>query len=188
MATDLRDKIQQRRLDRMRLGQSAYEIEHLISDPEIRVALVPLIDVDAENALLAAARMDIPDNVAGMMARDHRQRVELLACSVRDPQDLEKKIYRDGTELQSELEEADIVHLYDRFLEMQENSNPSIDGIPAEEFDELKKAFQEMDWSGLSGRSWYAAKRFLGALHRDGLLPVNSHGSTSNTKLTTKSE
>jgi hypothetical protein len=99
-------------------------MEHLISDPEIRLALVPLLDFEAEAALIEAARMDVPDNVAGLMARDHRQRVELLASSIRDPKDLDQRVYSDGLELQKELDESDIVHLYDAFLEMQENSNP----------------------------------------------------------------
>jgi hypothetical protein len=163
-------------------------MEHLISDPEIRLALVPLLDFEAEAALIEAARMDVPDNVAGLMARDHRQRVELLASSIRDPKDLDQRVYSDGLELQKELDESDIVHLYDAFLEMQENSNPSIDGLDEEEFELLKKVLQEIPWSDLSGRSWYAAKRFLGALSQDGVLPDSLRGSTSNTKSITTSE
>jgi hypothetical protein len=188
MATDIREQIVQRRLDRMRLGQAVCDQVNLVSDPEIRLAIVPLSDAEAGNALVAAAMIDVPDNVAGLMARDHKQKVELLAYAIRDPQDLDKRLYRNGVELQEELQESDVNHLYDCFLEMQENSNPAIEGIDPEEFEELKKALQEITWSELSGRSWFAAKRFLGALIQDGQLRGNLHGSSSTMKSTTTSD
>jgi hypothetical protein len=184
VATDLREQIRERRLDRMRLGQAVCAFSNLTSDPEIRLALVPLSDAEAQNALQAAAHVDTMDNVAGLMLRDHVQRVEQLVFSIRDPQDLEKRLYRNSTELQEELTEGDIAHIYDDFMELTESSNPTVEGIDPEEFETLKKVWQEISWSDLSGRSWYAAKRFLGALIQDGLLQDNSPGSFSNTKLT----
>jgi hypothetical protein len=169
------------------MGQAACSMVELPSDPEIRFALVPVSDAEASMALDAAARIDTEDNVAGLMRRDHQQRVELLAYAIRDPQDLSSRVYRTAYELQEQLDETDVNHIYDAFDEMRESSNPSIEEIPPQEFEELKKALQEMDWSGLSGRSWYAARRFLGALIQDGLLRDNSPGSISNTRLTTPS-
>jgi hypothetical protein len=183
----VREEFRQRRLDRMRQGQSAVEYVELPSDPEIRFALVPVSDAERSNALIAAANLDVPDNVAGIMARDHVQKVELLACSLRDPVDTEKRIFRDAKDLQEEMNAVDLDHIYDIYLEMTENSNPSIDGIPPEEFDELKKALQEISWNDLSGRSWYAAKRFLGAVIREGQLRGNSRGFSSTMKSTTTS-
>jgi hypothetical protein len=188
MATDLKTEIRQRKLDRMRLGQAAADLVSLPSDPEIRIALVPLSDAEAQMALAEADRVEAGDNVAGLMLRDHVQRVTQLAFAIRDPQDFSQRVYRNGAELQEDLTETDVNYIYDAFIEMTENSNPTIEGIKPEEFDALKKALQEMDWSGLSGRSWYAAKRFLGALDRDQLLQDNSPGSTSTTKLTTPSD
>lgn len=188
MATDLKEKIRERRLDRMRLGQAVCDYVTLVSDPEIRLAIVPLTDAEAENALMAAAKISVEDNFAGLMARDHRQRVEILAFSIRDPEDLSKRVYSTGVELQESLDEVDVTTLYDSYMEMNENSNPTIDGISPEEFVELKKVLQEIPWNDLSGRSWYAAKRFLGALIQQGLLRGNSLGSTSSTRLTTTSE
>lgn len=186
--SSVREQLVQRRLDRMRLGQAVCAYVTLPSDPEIRFALVPLSDAEAENALVLAAQMDVPDNVAGLMARDHRQKIELLASSVRDPEKLDNRLYRDGNELQQELEEGDVNALYDEYLEMSEKSNPSMEGIAPEEFDELKKVLLEIPWNDLSGRSWFAAKRFLGALYQDGLLRANSLGSISTTKLTTTND
>jgi hypothetical protein len=188
MQIDLREQIKERRLDRMRLGQAACSHVELPSDPEIRLALVPVTDAEASMALDAAARVDTEDNVAGLMRRDHQQRVELLVYALRDPQDLTQRIFRNSKELQEEFEETDVNYLFDEFEELRANTNPSVDGIDPEEFEHLKKALREMDWSGLSGRSWYAAKRFLGALIQDGLLRDNSPGSTFNTKSTMTSE
>jgi len=185
---ELKESIRSRKLDRMRLGQAAFDTVELPSDPEIRFALVPPSDAEAESALMAAAMIDVPDNVAGLMTRDHRQRVELLAVAIRDPLDISKRVYRDGRDLSENLDEIDVNHIYDAFQEMQENSNPRLEGIDPEEFEQLKKVWQEISWNDLSGRSWYAAKRFLGALIQQGLLPDSSHGSSSNTKLTTPSD
>lgn len=172
----------------MRLGQVACTMVTLPSDEEIRLALVPLSGAERLNATQAAANITVLDNVAGLMSRDHVQKVEVLAASIRDPKDLTKKLFRDGYDLQEELIETDIDFVYDYYLEMTENANPTVDAIPPEEFDVLKKVLQEIDLSGLSGRSWYALKRFLGAMIQDGLLTGNSLGSISNTKLITMNE
>jgi hypothetical protein len=188
MATDLKTEIRQRKLDRMRLGQAACDFVSPPSLPEIRFALVPLSDAEAQMALADADRIEAGDNVAGLMLRDHVQRVSQLAFAIRDPQDFTVRVYRTGAELQEDLTETDVNFIYDAFIEMTENSNPTIEGIEPEEFEALKKVLQEMDWSELSGRSWYAAKRFLGELDRDKLLQDSSPGSTSNTKLTTPND
>lgn len=191
MAIDLRQEMSKRRLDKMRLGQATFTPVELVSDPEIRFALVPLTGAERLNATAMAAELNVGDNVAGLMARDHVQKVEILAASIRDPKNLSEKIFRDGDDLQTGedgLLDVDIDHVYDAYLEMTENSNPQVDGIPPEEFDHLKKVLLGMDMSALSGRSWYALKRFLGAAIQDGLLTDNSLGSFSNTKSITTSE
>ena len=172
----------------MRLGHSACTMVTLPSDEEIRLALVPLSGAERLNATQAAANINVLDNVAGLMSRDHVQKVEVLAASIRDPKNLQERLFRDGYDLQEEFVETDIDFIYDAYLEMTENANPTVDAIPPEEFDVLKKVLQEIDLSGLSGRSWYALKRFLGAMIQQGLLTGNSLGSISNTTLITTNE
>ena len=187
-ATATKELLRERQLDRMRAGQAIAEIVPLVSDPEIRVALVPLREADYKQALSVVARIDMADTMAALQYRDRVNTQELLARSLRDPSNLDERLFSSAEEMIDLLEVADIDRLIDDFNEMSDKSNPSLDGIPDEEFVALKKVLQVMDWSALSGKSWFAAKRFLGALTMQGLLSDNSPGSTSTNPLTTTSE
>jgi hypothetical protein len=70
---------------------------------------------------------------------------------------------------------------------MVETSSPSVDGIPAEELDDLKKALQEINWSELSGRQWYALRRFLFSIMPE-LLQASLLGRGSISKWITPNE
>jgi hypothetical protein len=177
--TDLKSQLVERRLDRMRLGQAATEIIPLVSDPEFRVALVPLRESEYRQVLSIIARIQVSDTMAGLQYRDRVQSEELLVRSLRDPKNLDTWLFDSAEEMNEILDVADIDMLIDEFNEMSEKSNPAIDRIPEEEFVVLKKVLQTMDWNALSGRSWYAAKRFLGALTTQGLLRGSLLGSTS---------
>jgi hypothetical protein len=86
-----------------------------------------------------------------------------------------------------DLEVADIDELLDRYQEMVAMSSPTLDGIPQEEMDGLKVHLQTMDWNALSGRSWYAAKRFLSTISQ-AQLQDSLRGSSSTNSSTTTSE
>jgi hypothetical protein len=182
-----RGKIKERRLERMRMGQATCSYADLVSDPEVKVALVPLTEAEYEQCLEIVANLAAQDNIAGFALRDRRQAQEILVRSIREESDLTERIYDSISEMMEDLEVSDIDQLIDEYNEMTEMANPRIDGIPEEELEELKKALQEVEWSELSDRSWYPAKRFLGTimplLHRDNLL-----GSTSTKSSTTTSE
>ena len=182
-----KEKIQERKLQRMRLGQAACSYVQLLSDPEIRVALVPLTEAEYEQCLEIVSALTAQDNMAGFALRDRRQAQEILCRSIREEDSLEDRVYSTIDEMMTDLEVSDIDKLIDEYNEMTEQSNPSIEGIPIEEIDRLKKVLQEMDWSELSGRSWYAAKRFLGTLPPQ-LLMGNGRGFTSTKSLTTTNE
>jgi hypothetical protein len=97
------------------------------------------------------------------------------------------RVYSSTEEMLEDLEVADIDALIDGYNEMIAKSSPSLDGITEEEIEDLKKVFQTMDWNALSGRSWYAAKRFLSTISPEQLRD-NSHGSTSINSATTKTD
>lgn len=182
-----KEKIQERRLTRMRMGQAACSYVNLLSDDEIRLALVPLTEAEYEQCLELVAALNAQDNIAGFTLRDRRQAQEILVRSIREEDNLETRVYSTVDEMMADLEVTDIDRLIDEYNEMTEQSNPSIEQIPIEELEKLKKVFQEMDWSELSGRSWYAAKRFLGTLPPQ-LLMGNGHGFTSTKSSTTTNE
>jgi len=182
-----KDRIRERRLDRMRLGQAACEFVTLPSDPEIRLCMIPLTEAEYIQALEKVRELNAEDNLAGMAVRDRIQAQEIIVRAVREEKDLTLRVYDTTDEMLEDLEVQDIDELWDRYMEMVARSSPSIDGIPEEEFENLKKALQAMDWNELSGRQWYAARRFLMSITPAPLLD-NSPGFTSTSSSTTTSE
>jgi hypothetical protein len=185
--TDTMEKIRERRLDRMRLGQAVCDYVTLPSDDEIRLCIVPLTEAEYLQALEKVRDTKANDDLPGMAIRDRVQSQEILVRSIREEDDLTQKVYASVEEMLESLEVADIDELIDKYNEMTAISSPALDGIPEGEFQDLKKRLQTMDWSALSGRSWYAAKRFLSTITPSPLLD-NSLGSTSTNSSTTTSE
>lgn len=171
----------------MRLGQAVCDFVPLVSDPEIRVSIVPLIEAEYLQALQAVAAESVPNDLSGMQIRDRRQAQEILVRAIREPDDLTERVYNDTEEMMEQLSVQDIDELVDRYNEMCEQSSPRLENIPPEEFENLKRDLQEMDWNALSGRAWYAAKRFLSAISPSPLTD-NSPGYTSTSSSTTTSE
>jgi len=183
------EKLRQRRLDKMRLGQAACEISSLLSDPGVRVALVPLLEGEYLRVLQATAIKDFPENNAGEVARDEWQRVEILAIALREVENLEIRIFQSADQVHDNLEVSDINHLMDLWLEMVSQQSPSAEAIPEEEFNEIKKVLNSINMSALSGRQWYALTRYLRSILPD-LPRVSSYGSSSisNSTLMNESE
>lgn len=183
----VKEKITERRLDRMRLGQSVCEYVHLRSDIEIRVAIVPLTEAEYHQALSAIAVMPGADNLANVTLKDRRLSQEIILRSIREEDDLTERAFSDIDEMMETLEVADVDEVIDRYNEMMDKSSPAADAIPTEELEEVKKALQTMDWNVLSGRAWYALKRFLSEVMPAPLLD-NSPGLGSTNSSTTTSD
>ena len=170
VATTTKDKIRERRLARMRSGQATCDYVVLPSDPEIKLAIVPLTEADYRNVLEKVAAVDSGDDLAGVQIKDRVQAEEILVRAIREEHDLSVRVYDDVDELLEQFEIHDIDHAIDCYNEMVFQSSPSLDGIPPQELEHLKKALQEMDWNDLSGSAWYAAKRFLSKIMPSPLL------------------
>jgi hypothetical protein len=187
-ASSTREKIRQRRLDRMRLGQAACDFVVLPSDPEIRVAVVPLTEADYRNVLEKVSKLASSDDLAGIQIKDRVQAEEILVRAIREEHDLQTRVYDTAEELLEDFEVHDIDHAIDVYNEMVEKSSPSLEAIPEEELENLKKLLAAMDWNDLSGSAWYAAKRFLSRVSPQ-LLRARSLGSSPTSLLTeTKDE
>lgn len=171
----------------MRQGQSVCDFVEVPSDPEIRFAIVPLTEAEYMQALQAVGEMLVPDNLVGAEMMDRRRAQETLIRAIREESDLSQRVFDSIDDLMAEIEVADVDHLIDSYNEMTANASPTLDGIPPEEFVNLKELLQKMDWNALSGRSWYAARRFLGTITPSPLLD-NSPGSSSTKPSITTSE
>jgi len=171
----------------MRLGQAACDYVDLRSDPEIRLCIVPLTEAQYVQVLAKVVDTKASDDLPGLAMRDRVQANEILVRAIREEDDLTQRVYNNIEDMLEDLEVQDIDALIDGYNEMMATASPSLEGIPQQEMDELKKILQTMDWNALSGRSWYAAKRFLSTISPE-LLQVNSPGSSSTNSSTTTSE
>jgi hypothetical protein len=172
------DKIRELRFNRMRLGAAAGRIVELPSQPEIKVAVVPLTEAEHEQCLEIVMTMEAPENMIGAMSRDRRNQNEALFRALRDPESLDERVFESREEMMEALEVQDSNFLMDILLEVSESDNPAPGEFTEEELDEVKKVLSEVDLNGLSGRQWYGLKRFLSTLGLT-LLPANSLGSIS---------
>jgi hypothetical protein len=181
------EKLKERKLDRMRLGQAACDIVPLVSDPEIRVALVPLTEAEYLRSLELAAALATYENRIGLEFRERHQTAQIVWMATREPDNLKNKVWESAEAMMGDIEFHDINHLFDHYLEMVDQSSPAIDGVPPEDFEALKKVLQEISWNDLTGRQWYAAKRFLGSISN--LLPPDrSHGFSLTKSLMSMNE
>jgi hypothetical protein len=183
-----RDKIRERRLDRMRLGQAVCDYVTLPSDDEIRVCIVPLTEADYRNVLQRVSALNTPDDLAGVQMKDRVQAQEICVRAIREENDLTTRVYDDVDDMLEDFTVGDIDFVIDAYSEMIERSSPSLDGIPPEELENLKKVLQEMDWNALSGSAWYAAKRFLSRITPSPLLDKSPGSSSTSLLTTTKNE
>ena len=172
----------------MRLGQAVMIPVDLVSDSEIRFALIPLTDAELQNSLMVAAQGAVSDTPSTheVFYRDRVQKCAIIQGAARHLDNLDERVFESFNEVLM-LDSRDIAHVFDAYQEMMDVSSPSLDGLTEAEMDEIKKALLEMDWNVLSGRQWYAAKRFLMSLQPQ-QLPDNSLGSLQTKSSTTKNE
>lgn len=187
MASAVSERIKERRLERMRLGQAVCDYVDLPSDPEIRLCIVPLTEAQYRQALEKVASVKLPDDMSGAAIKDRTLAVETLVRAIREEDNLSQQVYSTADELSEDLDVYDVDHVIDCYNEMVEKASPSIDGLSPEDLERLKKVLPTMDWNALSGSAWYAAKRFLSRISQVPLLD-NSPGSTSTNSSTTTSE
>jgi hypothetical protein len=181
------ERLKQRRLDRMRLGQAVCDYVVLPSDRETRMCIVPLTEAQYLQALNKVAQLPNDENLAGVAVKDRVQGQEILVRAIREEKDFSQQVFDTVEEMLEMLDVGDVDELIDRYNEMVHKSSPALDSIPMGEIEEIKKALQIMEWSELSGPAWYALKRFLFRIMPSPLLD-NTLGSTSTSSSTTTSE
>lgn len=188
MAQRSYEVLKERRAERMRLGKAVCEIVEFLSDPEIRLALVPLTDAEFQNSLVQAAQANVTEisSTHEVILRDRVQKCAIILSAARETDDLTKPFFESMLEVTS-LDANDINHVFSYYEQMMEFSSPSLEDLSQADMDEIKKALEEVDWNGLSGRSWYAAKRFLLTLSPQ-QPPDNLFGSSQTQSLTTKTD
>jgi hypothetical protein len=187
MPSELFEKIQDLRFERMRNGQASCEFVDVPSIPGMRVAIVPLLEREYDECLELAAAISAGENPAGWLRRDRRTNAETLARCVRNPNNLEERVFEDSDEVREVFEVSDINFITDMYFEMVARSSPALDQFSPQELEDAKKVLQTIDWNELSGRSWYALNRFLSSLGPT--VPLGKfHGSSSTNSLTTTSD
>ncbi len=182
------DTLKESRLAKMREGQAAGEIVVLPGRPDVRFVLVPLTDGEYLKSLQIADKLETTGSEAGLLAQSHVQRQAIIAFAAREMNDWTQLVFDGSPEKVGEaLEQNETNFVYDLYLEMIAVNSPSLYMMSEEEFEELKKVWQRIEWSELSGTQQYAAMRFLRSILDDSLLG-SYFGSPSTLKSTTMSE
>lgn len=167
---DLVQRLKDKRADRLRKGQMTCEIHPIPSNPEERLALVPLLEGEYDECIRASAALDVPENVAGAGVMDRHERREVICHAARNPSDLSKRVFKDVNSMMAALEPEDVNFFYDVYIEMSQTISPQIDTLSEEEIDFLSRLFETMQWKDLSGRQAYALSRFLSTLRPEQLM------------------
>jgi hypothetical protein len=175
------------RLTRMRLGQDVPEYVELPAHPEIRVAMVPLNERETQQGMIYGASLDVPDNAAGLQARNRAVACSDLWNALRDPSDVTSRVFVSIDEMVDELAPEEIDTLLDHLSSLMDYSSPSGDGLSDEVLDQLKKASETIEWNGLTGRRWAVVKLYLSVMSPE-LLQVTLYGSGSTDSSTLRNE
>lgn len=177
------DRMMENRLAKMREGQAAGEIVDF--DDEGRCVIVPLTDGEWLKALSLADQLVTEGTEAGFLAREEYLKSAVLLFACREMRNYEEFFFNTIEEVQT-LGHHEITRVHDEYLEMVAAASPPFLAMSDEDLEALKKVWEQIEWSELSGRQWYAARRFLNLLNpasRQG----NSFGLRSTRSLTTKS-
>jgi hypothetical protein len=184
----IRDEMKEKmRLKRMRMGQEAPELVDIPSMPGARVALVPLTEAESMQGMIRAANLDAPENIPGAQMRAREAMLSDIWNAMRDPSDLDKKVFDSIEDLKMTLEPSDVDTMIDELTILMDYASPTLDGLSNEELDNLKKAFVLIDWSELTGRRWSALRLCLSLLLPE-LLQARFSSTTSTSNSTTRSE
>lgn len=178
---------EQVRLKRIRMGQEAADYVEIPSVPEFRVVIVPLTEGESLAGLTRAAQVNTEDNYVGLQVKQREAVLSDVWHAMRDPSDLDQKVFTSIEDMTSTLEPNDIDHVFDALTILMDYASPAIDKISNDELDELKKAFVLIDLNELTGRRWSALKLCLSVLSPD-LLLANSRSTSSTPSLTERSE
>lgn len=188
MKMSVRDQIRERtRMSRFRLGQDAPEMVTIPSMPEIRCAQVPLNESEIQAGLIAAASIDVLDNQAGLQARDRAAMVSDIWYSLREPDNIDKKVFESVEEMVIQLDPNDIDFLQNSLMLLMSFASPAIDGLSNEDLVELKKLFGATEWSELTGTRWAAVKLCVSILLPEILqAKLSGIGSIDNSTVTSE--
>lgn len=175
------------RAKRMRIGQGVGEYAALLTNPEVRMAIVPLREWEAEEAWSAAASVDVDNNAYGIEKRDKVLKRHTLFHALRLPGNVEERVFDSVESVGKELDDIDVDHLMDEYRRIVNYASPAIDGMTPEMLDDLKKAFETIDLNALTGKQWWLVKELFMTLTVDQLTD-RSHLPSSIQSLTGKND
>lgn len=175
------------RLRRIRMGQDAPEWATIPSMPEIRVALVPLLERETQLSLAAAAGVEAPDNALGMQYRARVAQQWDVWQAVRDIDNPDEFIWKSVEQMNEFLEPDDVDALHDQLAVLMDYASPSLEGLTEQDLADLKNGFVLINWNELTGRRWSALRLCLSHLLPE-LLLGKSPSTTFTPSSTARSE
>lgn len=175
------------RLKRIRMGQDAPEWGHIPSMPEIRIALVPLLERESQASLAAAAGIEVADNALGMQVRARTAQQWDVWQACRKLEEPDKYVWDSVEQMTEFLEPDDLDALHDQLSVLMDYASPSLEGLTDQDLADLKNGFVLIDWNALTGRRWSALRLCLSHLLPE-LLLAKQPSITSIPSSITRSE
>jgi hypothetical protein len=169
----------------MRMGQDIGEYVDIPSMDGVRALMVPLTERETQKGLLYGAELEVPDNVSGIMARERAVKQSDVWHSLREMDNPDKKVFSTIEDMIGDdgLEPEDLDHLHQALATLMDYASPTLEGITAELWSELKKVLSGVELSELTGRQWAVVKLLCQHLAPQ-LLQARYSGSHSTEPLT----
>ena len=127
MATVREAMREQHRLARMRNGQDVPERVDIPSMSGIGACLVPLTEAESQRGIVAAADLNVNDNQAGMMARERAATISDIWHALREPSDIDRRVFATPEDMTTTLVPTDIDYLADKLTLLQDYASPAIE-------------------------------------------------------------
>jgi hypothetical protein len=127
---------------------------------DIKVALVILSSNDLTDAKLSADKYIEEKQLKDETYTDIILQQEILYRAMRDVDDIDKKVAGNIDDIR-ELQVNEIAFLMVQYNLFQQETSPFLSSVTEEQFEVLKKTFETMKWSDLSGESLLALRNFL---------------------------
>jgi len=175
----IREQImEQTRFARMRMGQLVGDDCAIPSMPELRVKLVPLTEAEVMAGITRAAGVDAPDNTVGMQLWNRTVRESDVWHAMREPEDLQQKVFATPEEMTELLTPDDIDIIADKLVALTQMFSTSLADMDGEEVTRVKELLARIEPSALTGRPAAALVLLLSVLTPTSLRD-NSPSSTS---------
>lgn len=150
-------------LQKIKSGKKNYKIIKFPGTDE-NVAIVLLSSDETTMAKLKADEFNKKNNITDEIYLDKSIQEYIIFYALRDPEDLNKKVAESIDELKQSITVNDLAYLMIEYTNLSNETNPLINSLTEEMFEELKKTLEKTSLKDLNGESLLSLRNFLMSL------------------------